>query len=39
MGPLAVGTQQGGMTLTSDRFFDDGVFDPSDMAGYLAKLP
>ncbi len=38
-GPLAVGTQQGDMTLTSDRFFDGGVFDPSDLAGYLARLP
>ena len=38
-GPLAVGTQQGKMTLTSDGFFDGGVFDPADLAGYLAKLP
>jgi two-component system, oxyanion-binding sensor len=38
-GPLAVGTQQGNMTLTNDRFFDDQVFDPEDLAGYLAGLP
>lgn len=38
-GPLAVGTQQGRMTLTSDRFFDDQVFDPADLPGYLARLP
>lgn len=38
-GPLAVGTQQGKMTLTSDRFFDDQIFDPEDLAGYLARLP
>ena len=38
-GPLAVGTQQGNMTLTTDRFFDDQVFDPEDLAGYLARLP
>ena len=38
-GPLAVGTQQGNMTLTSDGFFDGGIFDPADLAGYLAKLP
>jgi NitT/TauT family transport system ATP-binding protein len=38
-GPLAVGTQQGAMTLTSDRFFDNSTFDPADVAGYLARLP
>lgn len=38
-GPLAVGTQQGRMTLTSDRFFDDQVFDPEDLSGYLSRLP
>ncbi|WP_296677446.1 ABC transporter substrate-binding protein [Novosphingobium sp.] len=38
-GPLAVGTQQGNMTLTSDGFFDGGRFDPDDLAGYLAKRP
>lgn len=35
----AVGTQQGAMTLESNRFFDGRVFDPSDQAGYLASLP
>ena len=37
--PLAVGTQQGAMTLTENRFFDGMSFDPADMAGYLARLP
>jgi NitT/TauT family transport system ATP-binding protein len=35
----AVGTQQGRMTLESNRFFDGLAFDPHDMAGYLARLP
>ena len=34
-----VGTQQGAMTLESNRFFDGGVFDPVDLKGYLASLP
>lgn len=34
-----VGTQQGRMTLESNRFFDGGVFDPLDMQGYLDRLP
>jgi NitT/TauT family transport system ATP-binding protein len=34
-----VGTQQGRITLGSDRFFDGRVFDPADLAGYLAALP
>ena len=34
-----VGTQQGAMTLESNRFFDGGVFDPADLKGYLANLP
>jgi NitT/TauT family transport system ATP-binding protein len=34
----AVGTQQGAMTLEANRFFDGGVFDPADPAGYLAGL-
>ncbi len=38
-GPLAVGTQQGAITLANDRFFDGEVFDPADLQGYLAKLP
>jgi two-component system, oxyanion-binding sensor len=38
-GPLAVGTQQGNMTLTADGFFDGRHFDPEDMRGYLANQP
>ena len=38
-GTTAVGTQQGTMTLESNRFFDGRVFDPADLAGYLASLP
>ncbi len=34
-----VGTQQGLMTLESNRFFDGGVFDPADLPGYLSRLP
>ena len=34
-----VGTQQGAMTLESNRFFDGGIFDPADLEGYLASLP
>ena len=34
----AVGTQQGVMTLESNRFFDGRVFDPHDIAGYIAAL-
>jgi NitT/TauT family transport system ATP-binding protein len=34
----SVGTQQGNMTLESNRFFDGKVFDPADIAGYLAAL-
>ena len=34
----SVGTQQGDMTLESNRFFDGKVFDPADMSGYLAHL-
>ena len=37
--PLAVGAQQGAITLASNRFFDGRAFDPSDLAGYLASLP
>lgn len=33
-----VGTQQGAMTLESNRFFDGKVFDPADLPGYLASL-
>ncbi len=34
--PTAVGTQQGSMTLTDNRFFDGQTFDPQDFAGYIA---
>ena len=34
----SVGTQQGRITLESNRFFDDVVFDPADIAGYLARF-
>ena len=37
-GTTVVGTQQGTITLESNRFFDGGVFDPADMPGYLARL-
>lgn len=33
----SVGTQQGAMTLESNRFFDGQVFDPEDLEGYLGK--
>jgi len=35
----SVGTQQGVMTLESNRFFDGLAFDPNNMEGYLARLP
>lgn len=38
-GPMAVGTQQGLMTLENNTFFDGMTFDPDDIPGYLAKLP
>jgi ABC-type nitrate/sulfonate/bicarbonate transport system substrate-binding protein len=38
-GATAVGTQQGKITLESNRFFDGMVFDPADLQGYLARLP
>ncbi|MEO0030334.1 MAG: hypothetical protein RIS94_92 [Pseudomonadota bacterium] len=38
-GTTVVGTQQGRMTLESNRFFDGGVFDPANLEGYLASLP
>jgi len=37
--PIAVGMQQGNMTMTNNRFFDGKSFDPEDIAGYLASLP
>ncbi len=36
-GPLAVGTQQGSMTLTKDVFFDGVSFDPYDLERYIAQ--
>lgn len=36
---MVVGTQQGAMQLESNRFFDGKVFDPSDIQGYLSRLP
>jgi NitT/TauT family transport system ATP-binding protein len=38
-GMTAVGTQQGAMTLENNRFFDGVEFDPSDLQGYLSRLP
>lgn len=35
----AVSTQQGAMVLEDNRFFDGRVFDPADMAAYVADLP
>jgi NitT/TauT family transport system ATP-binding protein len=35
----SVSTQQGTMTLESNRFFDGRVFDPADLPGYLAEVP
>lgn len=36
--PLAVGAHGGGLTLGPDRFFDGRIFDPENIAGYLAGL-
>lgn len=36
--PLAVGVARGSLTLGPDRFFDGTVFDPNDVAGYLARF-
>lgn len=38
-GTTVVGTQQGTMTLESNIFFDGRTFDPTDIPGYLARLP
>ena len=38
-GPVAVGMQQGSMTMTNNRFFDGITFDPDDLEGYLKRLP
>ena len=35
----AVGTQQGNITMEENRFFDGMVFDPANLADYLARLP
>lgn len=35
----SVGTQQGTITMESNRFFDQRAFDPDDMEGYLRQLP
>ena len=34
-----VGTQQGSITLSENRFFDDRSFDPEHVEDYLASLP
>ncbi|GFM27410.1 CmpA/NrtA family ABC transporter substrate-binding protein [Novosphingobium sp. PY1] len=36
---MVVGTQQGAIQLEPNRFFDGEVFDPSDIEGYLSRLP
>jgi NitT/TauT family transport system ATP-binding protein len=36
--PLAVGSHRRSLTLGPDRFFDDRVFDPHDVEGYLAAF-
>ena len=35
-GPLAVGAQQGEITLTADSFFDGRIFDPDRLQAYIA---
>jgi two-component system, oxyanion-binding sensor len=35
----AVGTQQGAITMEHNAFFDGAEFDPSDLRGYLERLP
>jgi len=35
--PLGVGAHRGALTLGADRFFDGRIFDPTDIAGYLAR--
>lgn len=37
-GETGVGSTQGRLMLGTDRFFDDRVFDPDDVGGYLAAL-
>jgi len=36
--PTAVTAQQGSIILTQNQFFDQRVFDPDDLAGYLQSL-
>lgn len=36
--PLPVGAHRGQLTLGPDSFFDGGIFDPADIAGYLARF-
>lgn len=36
--PLGVGSHGAGLTLGPDRFFDGRVFDPENIAGYLAGI-
>ncbi|HZU64162.1 MAG TPA: ABC transporter substrate-binding protein [Novosphingobium sp.] len=38
-GPMAVGTQQGLITMEPNHFFDGRIFDPAAMPAYLAGLP
>jgi ABC-type nitrate/sulfonate/bicarbonate transport system substrate-binding protein len=35
--PLAIGTQQGSITLGKNAFFDGRVFDPADLETYIAQ--
>lgn len=37
--PLAMGTQQGLLTMQDNRFFDGLIFDPDAPEDYLARLP
>ena len=39
LGLTSVGTQQGVITMENNSFFDGVVFDPNDLAGYVARLP
>jgi len=35
--PMVVSTQQGGITLENNEFFDRRVFDPANLAAYIAQ--
>ena len=35
--PLAVGSEQGRMTLSPNRFFDGRIFDPDEVEDYVAS--